>query len=181
MRQASYRNFIAHLYWKGMEINRWINNREKVVNLSLILILIAGLIGTIPVTISLFGISDTPGLRGDSFLKFSAPEDYQAIQFLRILPGIIVLLKHQIFTEMINTRVKFPHFQVFHRLLGQYQHEILWRSHLEGVEGINQKIMSTRLIYEEPDLTVPLMDMNGLQSFILLVQWKEILLCKHTK
>lgn len=125
------------------------------------MIIITGLLCLPFLGFYLNGMSSKPGLRGDLFLENSYPADADAINFLRNLTGYHLIIEPADYYNDETIQGRISAFSGIPTLIGQYQHEMLWRQHQEGTEAINQRVIAVQLIYEHPDIALYLMDQYG--------------------
>ncbi len=150
-----------------IEIGLYLEQKEfsdsisQLLQLIIIIGVIFGLVGTPIISNIVNGISTEPGLRGDKFFKTAFPQDARAIEFLRNLSGSHLLIEPVDYYNDVSLQGRISLFSGIPTLLGQYQHEVLWRMHKVGLNEINQRVMSVQMIYEQPDIALSLMDMYG--------------------
>lgn len=108
-----------------------------------------------PVAVSTMHGPHTPTLDGMAWLMNSHKEDAEAIAFLRTLPGEHVIVEAAGDDYQYTSRVS--SFTGIPTIVGWQFHEYMWRGNTpEGWYGVRGN--DIRTIYENPDLTIPLME-----------------------
>lgn len=148
--------FVARFFEENQKIDQ-IKHFDK----ALTLLVIFSIIGILPLSVALYGFSDPMGLRGDAFLEKSIPYDAHAIDFLRNLTGSHLIIEPAGFYNMGTYEGRISVFSGIPTLIGWYDHIAMWRQHLVGAHAINERVFAVKLIYEDPDVALTLMDAYG--------------------
>ncbi|OQB35443.1 MAG: hypothetical protein BWY05_01349 [Euryarchaeota archaeon ADurb.Bin165] len=135
-------------------ITRYQGLKVRIIQCTFILLLSLCLIVP-PVAVSTMHGPHTPTLDGMAWLMNSHKEDAEAIAFLRTLPGEHVIVEAAGDDYQYTSRVS--SFTGIPTIVGWQFHEYMWRGNTpEGWYGVRGN--DIRTIYENPDLTIPLME-----------------------
>ena len=89
------------------------------------------------------------------------PYDAHAIDFLRNLTGVHLIIEPADFYNMGTYQGRISVFSGIPTLIGWYDHIAMWRQHLVGSHAINERVLAVKLIYENPNVALSLMDAYG--------------------